>query len=93
MTQPDPLAALGAHLAAHGFKVDLTADGLRVINPKVGGCCAEVPYAADTITCRPRRDDGDRLWLWTSWGEPLAEADRITDATMAIRGNLAGAGR
>jgi hypothetical protein len=59
------------------------------MDPKVAGCCDEVAHAADTITCRPRTGDGDRMWFWTSWGEPIAEADRIIEAKMVIRGYLA----
>ncbi|WP_433325986.1 hypothetical protein [Spirillospora sp. CA-294931] len=88
-SEPDPLAALGAHLGARGFTVELTREGLQVTNPRVAGCCAEVPHVGDTITCRAREEDGGRLWFWTSWGDPIAPADRITDATMVILGNLA----
>ncbi|MFB4320015.1 hypothetical protein [Actinomadura sp. 21ATH] len=82
------LAALGAHLGTRGFVVDLTAYGLRVTDPEVAGCCEHVPHAADTITCRARRDDGGRMWFFTSWGEPVAEAERIIDAALAVRGIL-----
>jgi hypothetical protein len=88
-TSQGRLAALGAHLGARGFTVDLTAKGLRVTNPHAARCCAEVAHPADTITCRARREDDGRMWFWTSWGEPIAEADRITDASVVILGNLA----
>ncbi|MEW2356553.1 hypothetical protein [Spirillospora sp. NPDC029432] len=86
-----PLAALGAHLGARGFAVDLTAYGLRVTDPEVAGCCEHVPHvphATDTISCRARRDDGGRMWFFTSWGKPVAEAERIIDAAPAVRGSL-----
>ncbi|XVQ11249.1 hypothetical protein ACQP1W_01370 [Spirillospora sp. CA-255316] len=89
-TSESRLAALGAHLGARGLTVEFTAKGLRVTNPHVAGCCADAAHPADTITCRARREDGGRTWFWTSWGEPVAEADRITDAAMVILGNLAG---
>jgi hypothetical protein len=89
MARPNPLAALGAHLGAHGFAVELTDRGLKVSNPEVAGCCPEVAHASDTITCRPRPEDGGRLWFFSSWGQPLAEADRITDALIAVKINLA----
>lgn len=89
-SQTDPLALLGAHLGAHGFKVELTVRGLKVTNPQVAGCCDEVPHVADTITCRPRRDDGGRIWFFTSWREPIAEADRVVEAKMVILRRLAG---
>ncbi|MFD0852810.1 hypothetical protein ACFQ07_11270 [Actinomadura adrarensis] len=83
------LAALGAHLGAHGFHVELTARGLKVCNPHVAGCCQEVVQASDTVTCRARPEVGGTLWFYTSWGEPIAAADRIIDAKVAILGNLA----
>ncbi|WP_165495316.1 hypothetical protein [Actinomadura roseirufa] len=43
-----------------------------------------MPCPADTITCEPRRDDGDRLWFWTSWSKPIAEANHIVDAALAV---------
>lgn len=84
------LAALGAHLASRGFTIDLTGRGLRVRNTNIAGCCSEIAHAGDTISCRPRPEDGGRLWFFTSWGEAIAEADRIIDATMFIRGYLSG---
>ncbi len=59
------LAALGAHLAARRFQVDLTRDGLKVVNPNRRGCCDDVRHASDTISCRSRRDDGGRQWYFT----------------------------
>lgn len=89
----DPLAALAAHLSAHRLTVELTSRGLRVANPDAPGCCTEVGHASDLITCRPRPEDFGDAWFWTSWGEPIARADRITDAAVFIRGYLTGAGR
>nr|BFE32535.1 hypothetical protein GCM10010200_047860 [Actinomadura rugatobispora] len=63
LARPNPLAALGAHLGAHGFAVELTDRGLKVSNPQVAGCCPEVAHASDTITCRSRQEDGGRLWF------------------------------
>ncbi|MFC4913193.1 hypothetical protein [Actinomadura gamaensis] len=82
------LAALGARLAAFGFRVELAAD-LRVVDASVRGCCAEVAHPSDRVTCRAREDDGGRLWFWTSWGEPIAEAARVEDAAIAINGMFA----
>ena len=84
----DPLAALGAHLSARRLKVDLTANGLKVENPQVRGCCAEVRNASDTITCRRRPEDFDRVWFFTSWQEPIAPADEIADAALYVLGYL-----
>ncbi|QKG23551.1 hypothetical protein [Actinomadura verrucosospora] len=89
----DPLAALAAHLSAHRLTVELTSRGLRVANPDAPGCCAEVGRASDLITCRARPEDFGAAWFWTSWGEPIARADRLTDAAVFVRGYLAGAGR
>ncbi|TDD86800.1 hypothetical protein [Actinomadura rubrisoli] len=83
-TQTDPLASLGAHLGARGLKVELTAQGLKVTNKAVPGCCDHVPHPSVMITCRRRLDDGARMWFVTSWGEPIAEAGKITDAAVAV---------
>ncbi|MBE1532288.1 hypothetical protein [Actinomadura algeriensis] len=80
----DPLAALGAHLSAHRFTVELTARGLRVVNPRAD----ERDNLTELIQCRPRQDDGGRAWFWTSRNEPIAEADRITDAVVIVKGRL-----
>ncbi|WP_125615451.1 hypothetical protein [Actinomadura sp. WAC 06369] len=86
----DPLAALGAYLGARRLEVELTARGLRVRNPDGRGCCDEAPVPSVLITCRPRPDDSGRLWYWTSWNEPIAEAERVVDATVLVLGRLAG---
>nr|BFE35189.1 hypothetical protein GCM10010200_074400 [Actinomadura rugatobispora] len=86
-TNPDPLEALAGYLLGQGLKVERTKRGLKVINRDITGCCSA--NAADTITCGPRRKDGGRLWFWTSWGEPIAEANHIVDAALIIRSNLA----
>lgn len=82
------LAALAAHLTAHRYKVELTGRGLHVVNPQATGCCAESPVRADLITCHRRASDGGRLWYVTSWQQPIAEADRITDAITMIKSYL-----
>ncbi|MFI0354578.1 hypothetical protein [Actinomadura sp. 9N407] len=79
-TETDPLAVLDAFLSACGFTTERRASGLRVVNPQVMGCCSLV---ADTIGCRAR-DEDQRVWFWTSWGEPIAPADRISDAALAV---------
>ncbi|MFD0685918.1 hypothetical protein [Actinomadura fibrosa] len=83
------LAALAAHLAAHRLDVDLTGRGLRVSDPRAPGCCEHAREAADTITCRARAEDDGALWFYTSWQEPIAQADRVTEATVFILGYLA----
>ncbi|MFB4320004.1 hypothetical protein [Actinomadura sp. 21ATH] len=77
----DPLAVLGAHLGARGLAVEPTARGLRVT-----GRSSADPVLID---CRARRDDGGRMWFFTSAGEPVAEAGRFIEAALVIRGILA----
>ncbi len=82
------LAALGMHLRAHGFATETVDGGLVVRNSASPGCCDAQPTAADTIRCRPHTGDGGRYWFFTSWGLPIAEADRVTDALVRIKGYL-----
>jgi hypothetical protein len=84
-TETDPLAVLGAFLTACGYGTERSVRGLKVVNPQVMGCCALV---ADTITCRERSEDSGRVWFWTSWGEAIAPADRITEAALAVMAYL-----
>ncbi|MFC7731236.1 hypothetical protein [Actinomadura keratinilytica] len=44
-----------------------------------------------TITCRPRPEDGGRLWFFTDDGAPVSEADGVheADAILHILGCLA----
>ncbi|MBO2464694.1 hypothetical protein J4709_44710 [Actinomadura sp. LCR2-06] len=80
-------------MSAHRLAVELTSRGLRVTNPDVPGCCDESGSASDLITCRARGEDFGNAWFWTSWGEPIARADRIVDAAVVVRGYLSGSGR
>ncbi|TDD65675.1 hypothetical protein [Actinomadura rubrisoli] len=77
------LASLQARLNGQGFKTRLDSSSLIVIARQDEG-----PRLADTITCRRRDSDGGRLWFWTSWGEPIAEAEHIVDAAVIIAANL-----
>lgn len=81
------LAALGAHLAARRFDVELTEWGLQVTNPPVPERRASVVMAGDVITCSRRRGDGS-WWYFTSWREPIAPADQVADAAAYILGYL-----
>ncbi|MCP9953145.1 hypothetical protein [Actinomadura madurae] len=81
------LAALAAHLSARKLDVGLDSGGLRVRKPQAKG------NAEDTISCRVRPEDGGRLWYFTSGGEPIAPADRVTDAAVFVLGHLAGESR
>jgi hypothetical protein len=64
----------------------------RAVRSEVG-CSLEVVSRvspappSDTITCRPRPIDGDRLWFFDGEGEPLAPADHITEAAVVIAAN------
>ena len=81
------LAALAVRLEAYGLVAELTPYGVRVINPKVSGCCKEVPHPCDLIKCHSRQGH-DGPWFWTSWREPLAPAHRPDDALIRIRAYL-----
>ncbi|MFI0366687.1 hypothetical protein ACH35V_02340 [Actinomadura sp. 1N219] len=86
------LKALGMHLRAHGFTVvqHQVAGGLVVRNltSTARTCCGARGVAGDTITCRPYDEDEGRYWFFTSWQQPIAESERITDALVMIKGYL-----
>ena len=42
------------------------------------------------ITCAPRPSDRDRLWFWDAAHNPLAEAEHVIDAAVAVNGRLQG---
>jgi hypothetical protein len=75
------LAALREHLAARGLDVEL--DGNLIVR----ATGADAPRAL-RVTCRERDKDGRRLWFFTHWGEPLAEAGDVIGAAVAITGLL-----
>ncbi|MFD0685491.1 hypothetical protein [Actinomadura fibrosa] len=87
-TPEESLAALGAHLASRRMNVELTGTGLRVVNTRAAGCCAEAPHASDLITCRPRPGDAGRWWFFTSWSEPIARSDQIGIAAVLVLDHL-----
>lgn len=81
------LAALAMHLGTRGLDVDVTRDGLLARRPNR-------PDTAHAITCRPRREDADRLWFFAGTAEvPIAEADQIFEAAIAICALLAAGDR
>ncbi|MGP4027002.1 hypothetical protein [Actinomadura sp. 3N407] len=84
------LKALGMHLKAHGFTTHHVAGGLVVRNTTstARSCCGVQGVSGDTITCRPHEDDEGRCWFFTSWQQPIAESERITDALVMIKGYL-----
>ncbi|RAY16737.1 hypothetical protein DPM19_00765 [Actinomadura craniellae] len=82
------LAALAEPVQAHGFVVRLLREGLAVRNPHAADCCDEGGRMSDLITCRRHPGDAGRYWFFTSWQEPIAEADRVMDAITRIKGYL-----
>lgn len=84
------LKALGMHLRAHGFSVGQVAGGLVVRNmtSTARTCSGAVGVTGDTITCRPHEADEGRYWFFTSWQQPIAESEQITDALVMIKGYL-----
>ncbi|WP_147339667.1 hypothetical protein [Actinomadura spongiicola] len=70
-------------MAAKGFAVELSGYVLTVVAPVDHG-----PRFMEEVTCRPRRDDGNRPWFFDSRGKPIVEADHITDAMVALSGML-----
>ncbi|MGH3391587.1 MAG: hypothetical protein ACRDOO_22175 [Actinomadura sp.] len=74
------LVALSERLKAQ-FDVELTGEGLVVHH-------RDLPGVVVTVVCRRRSDDGGRWWYLASCGEPIAEADWIPDAVVAISGHL-----
>lgn len=91
-----PSAAEQMRLGALMRRLDLRGDldlklkphGLVVSNPASAGCCGDNEELSDTITCKRRPEDGHRLWFFTSWGEPIAEADHTYDAAGIIASRL-----
>ncbi|MWA02097.1 hypothetical protein F8568_017300 [Actinomadura sp. LD22] len=82
------LEALGTVLRAHGMSAWFTPDGLRVENPRADGCCTVHPCAV--LTVGPREADAGRLWFWTNWRHPVADADRVADAVTVLKALLSG---
>lgn len=82
------LGALMQRLDVYRLDVQVKPHGLRVANPCADGCCEDNPEPSDTITCEPREDDDGRFWFRHAWGEWIAEADRIIDASVVIASKL-----
>lgn len=51
------------------------------------GAYARSPRAV-RVTCEPRAMDEGADWFWTHWGDPLAPADDIVGAEVALVGHL-----
>jgi hypothetical protein len=74
------LAALAAHLKAHEIPAEAVSDALMV---RSGG--AEI-----VVVCAPYPADAGRLWFFAEPGRaPLAEADQVMNAVVALKGRLA----
>ncbi|TDD65053.1 hypothetical protein [Actinomadura rubrisoli] len=77
------LYALANALAARGFTTSLGARAVTVTRK------GDASLRTQTITCKPRPIDGDRLWFFAALGEPIAQADQIIDAAVIIAADLA----
>jgi hypothetical protein len=75
------LAALAGYLRGQRLRAEDAETGVLVSDP-------DRPDVGMLVTCNPRPSDRDRMWLWAPGGVPLAEADRIADAALAIRARL-----
>lgn len=87
MSYEDPkqlrLDALAAVLKGHGLSVD----------PIMGGLVARDAQAKVVVTCRPYQADDRKLWFFAEPDLPLADADRLTDTVVAVKGHLAASTR
>ncbi|QXJ22759.1 hypothetical protein AGRA3207_003815 [Actinomadura graeca] len=72
-------------LQGRRFVTELQASPLAVIVTR-----ADDPAGArQMVTCKPRVADQDRMWFFDASGEPIAEAEHVTDAAVIIAGYLA----
>ncbi|QXJ24257.1 hypothetical protein AGRA3207_005541 [Actinomadura graeca] len=79
------LTELKAVLEGHRFSVDFETDPLRIVVTRPG----DRTGARQTVTCKPRVTDQDRMWFFDEAnGEPIAEDTHIVDAAVIIAGNL-----
>ncbi|RFS86977.1 hypothetical protein D0T12_01585 [Actinomadura spongiicola] len=88
-THPDAavrLRALAEHLKVRGFEAETVGNDLLVIAP-VNDMGRRLCVL---VMCYPRPGDGERLWFWLHGPKPhpIAEADRVIDAAVAIVGAL-----
>jgi hypothetical protein len=68
------------------MEIALEAHWLRVVNPAAEGCCA--PHPGDTVALRRVSGEGE-WWFFTSWGEPIAPAVMLNEATTYVLNYLA----
>ncbi|MEV3925139.1 hypothetical protein [Actinomadura coerulea] len=78
------LSALARHMGVRGYSVDIGAPVVTVTTP-IG---VSPPHAV-RVTCEPRPTDEGRDWFWTHWGDPIAQADDVMGAEIALVGLLA----
>ncbi|WP_067460042.1 hypothetical protein [Actinomadura macra] len=72
-------------LQGRGFVVELRASPLAIIVTRPD----DPTGAVQTITCKPRVIDQDRMWFFNAANnEAFAEADDITGAAVIIVGHL-----
>ena len=77
------LATLARRMGVRKYSVDI-GDNEITVSVTVGG----TPRAV-RITCEPRPTADDELWFWTHWGDPLAQANDVMGAEVALVGLLA----
>lgn len=73
----DHLIVLAARLSEQNLIVVLGAGKVLVRHPAHED-------VADTITCQPRAEDDMALWFYTSWREPIAGAEQVTEAVAKV---------
>lgn len=78
------LYELRQRLRAHDLETELKEGRLLVLAPPNAD---GAPRLGDTVECRPRPVDGDRLWFFIG-GDPIEQASHVTDAAIAIASRL-----
>ena len=78
------LDALRMLAAGAGLDTALSYGTLTVAAPPA----EREPARTDEVSCRPRPDDGGRLWFFDGDGNPIAEADHLTDTVVHLGGTL-----
>ena len=77
------LSTLARRMTVRKYGVDVGCHWV-VVSLNVRG----IPRAV-RVTCEPRPKADDELWLWTHWGDPLAQANDVLGAEVALVGLLA----
>jgi hypothetical protein len=91
MPEPHPHAYSRLYQLREALAAKEITAGLSNYVVTVYDSAGDLPRVVEMVTCRGRVTDGGKAWFWDSKGRPLAEADRITDAVVAIMGNLGSA--